>query len=193
MSYHFGSRCQVHSRIMSSDWSVYVSDNEFQFLYRHIPHWHTPRNVNEVHKAKQQAAGFNQRLAVALTKSVGSMWTAYIFTALAFVGLFGLLGWLNPFTFLLATWLSQQFLQLVFLPVLAVGQSVLSKHQELQADEMFATTQKSFHDVEEIMKHLDAQDKVILEILRRMTGAPSPQPYEYTDNEGLTHTREGKR
>ena len=129
---------------------------------------HTPRNVNILHKLEIQAGGFNTRLAVGITKAVGTMWMAYLFTLLAFVGLFGLLGWLNPFTFLLATWVSQQFLQLVFLPILAVGQQVLGRHSELQADEAFQTTQKTYHDIEEIMKHLDAQDVKILEILQRM-------------------------
>jgi uncharacterized membrane protein len=125
---------------------------------------HTPRNVNVVHRLETATAGFNQRLAVRITHLVGSMWTAYLFTLLAVVGLFGLLGWLNPFTFLLATWLSQQFLQLVFLPILAVGQGVLGRHAELLADEAYKTTMKTYHDIEEIMKHLDAQDQKILDI-----------------------------
>src|ERR1700693_2124911 len=87
-------------------------------LCRNEPHQHQPRNVNLLHETEQAASGFNSRLAVPLTKGVGTMWTAYIFTVLAIIGLFGLLGWLNPFTFLLATWVSQQFLQLVLLPVI---------------------------------------------------------------------------
>lgn len=46
--------------------------------------------------------------------------------------------------------------------VIMVGQGVLSRKQEIQADEQFATTQKSFHDIEQIMQHLDAQDKELL-------------------------------
>jgi hypothetical protein len=91
-------------------------------LFRHEPHQHQPRNVNRIHEAEQAASGFNTRLAVVLTQGTGTMWTAYVFTVLAIIGLFGLLGWLNPFTFLLTTWVSQQFLQLVLLPVILVGQ-----------------------------------------------------------------------
>lgn len=131
-------------------------------LYQHVKHPHQPQNVNVVHKERHQAAGLNTRIAVLLTKAVGTMWTAYLFTILAIVGLFGLLGLLNPFTFLLATWLSQQFIQLVFLPILSVGQSVLGKHAETMAEEQFNTTQRSFHDIEQIMAHLDAQDTKIL-------------------------------
>jgi uncharacterized membrane protein len=131
-------------------------------LFRNEPHQHQPRNVNRLHQAELAASGFNTRLAVALTKSVGTMWTAYIFMVLAIIGLFGLLGWLNPFTFLLATWVSQQFLQLVLLPVIMVGQNVLGRKAELLADEQFRTTMSTYHDIEQIMQHLSAQDAELL-------------------------------
>ena len=131
-------------------------------LFRHEPHQHQPRNVNLLMEAEQAAAGFNSRLAVALTQGTGTMWTAYVFAILAFIGLFGLLGWLNPFVFLLTTWISQQFLQLVLLPVILVGQNVLSHKAELQADEQFHTTMSTYHDIEQIMQHLSAQDAELL-------------------------------
>ncbi len=131
-------------------------------LFRHEAHQHQPRNVNLLLEAEQATAGFNTRLAVALTQGTGTMWTAYAFTVLAIIGLFGLLGWLNPFVFLLTTWISQQFLQLVLLPVILVGQNVLSRKAELQADEQFHTTISTYHDIEQIMQHLSAQDAELL-------------------------------
>ncbi len=131
-------------------------------LFHNEPHQHQPRNVNLLHETEQAASGFNTRVAVVLTKGVGTMWTAYIFMVLAVIGLFGLLGWLNPFTFLLATWVSQQFLQLVLLPVIMVGQNVLGRKAELQADEQFRTTMSTYHDIEQIMQHLSAQDAELL-------------------------------
>lgn len=120
------------------------------------------------------------------------MWCAYVFTVLAVIGLFGLIGWLNPFTFLLATWVSQQFLQLVFLPILSVGQNVLSRKQELQADEMFATSQKSFTDIEQIMRHLTAQDQKILEIeqINRQQLASLTALQAQLQAQLLTHTQQ---
>ncbi len=47
-----------------------------------------------------------------------------------------------------------------------VGQNVLGRKSELQADEQFNTTQKSYHDIEQIMQHLSAQDDKILEQTR---------------------------
>src|ERR1700693_5011408 len=119
-------------------------------LYHHVPHEHKVRNVNRAHAAEIAAAGFNTRLAVELTRSVGTMWTAYIFTTLSVIGLLGLLGLLNPFVFLLTTWISQQFLQLVLLPVIMVGQNVLGRKAELLAEEQFTTTQETYDDIQKI-------------------------------------------
>jgi uncharacterized membrane protein len=140
-------------------------------LFEHALHPHVPHNVNFLHALEQPAGSFNRKLAVGLTRGVGSMQCAYLFTALAFVGLLGLLGWLNPFTFLFATWASQQFAQLVLLPVIMVGQNVLNRKQELQADEQYACVMKTFHDMEQVMQHLDAQDIKILELLEKVSDA----------------------
>ena len=55
-------------------------------LFQHSRLSHKPRNVNVQHKAEQEASGVNTRIAVGLTKSVGTMWTAYSFAVLAIVG-----------------------------------------------------------------------------------------------------------
>ena len=125
-------------------------------LFHYEPH--QPRNVNRLHEAEQAASGFNTRVAVALTKGVGTMWTAYAFVVLAFIGLFAILGLLNPIVSLLVAWASQTFLQLVFLPIILVGQNVLGRKAELQAEEQFRTTMSTYHDIEQVMNHLSAQD-----------------------------------
>ena len=131
-------------------------------LFQHTPFLHKPRNVNEQHKGELEASGFNTRIAVGLTKSVGTMWTAYSFAVLAIVGLLAIIGLLPPLVVVLVAWLSQTFLQLVFLPILSVGQNVLGRHAELMADEEFHTTMNSYHAIEEIMQHLSAQDAELL-------------------------------
>jgi uncharacterized membrane protein len=132
-------------------------------LFEHITYTHKPQNVNTRHRAEVAASSLNTRIAVKLTQWVGSMPCAYFFTAIAIVGLFGLLGWLNPFIFLLMQWLSQQFLQLVLLSVIMVGQSVLGRKQELQSEEQFNTTMKIYHDIEQISKHMDKQDEELIQ------------------------------
>jgi uncharacterized membrane protein len=125
-------------------------------------HQHMPRNVNRVHEEEIAASGFNTRLAVWLTEHVGTMWTAYTFAVLAIIGLFAILGLLSPIIALLVAWLSQTFIQLVLLPIIMVGQNVLGRKAELQADEEYKTTMKSYSDIEAVMKHLDDQDEKII-------------------------------
>jgi uncharacterized membrane protein len=131
-------------------------------LFHHEPHQHQPRNVNLLQAAERAAGGFNEKLAILLTNSVGTMWTAYIFVLIAIVGLFAILGVFSSTIALLVAWASQTLIQLVLLPVIMVGQNVLNRKSELQADEQFHTTMSTYHDIEQIMQHLSAQDEELL-------------------------------
>jgi hypothetical protein len=128
-------------------------------LFRHEPrpHLHTPQKVT-VTKAEQALNGFNMQIAVAITKGLGTMVCAYIFAILAIIGFPGF----NATPTQYVQWLSQTFIQLVALSVLAVGQQVLSKQGELMAEEQYHTTMNSYHDIEQIMLHLCAQDAELL-------------------------------
>jgi len=150
-------------------------------IFTHAPHLHLPRNVNALIKTEQELEGANTKIAIGLTKSVGSMWTAYSFAVLAVIGLFAILGWFPPIVVLLVSWTSQTLIQLVLLPVIMVGQNVLGRKAELQADEQFNTTMSTYHDIEQIMQHLSAQDdellkqtKMLVELLQT-AGAAGPQ------------------
>lgn len=90
---------------------------------------------------------FNDRLAVAITKAVGSMVTAYFFTVLALfslpavlVGVFPGLSsdfpsWLLKASLIsLVAWVAQTFLQLVLLPIIIVGQNVIQAQNDTKAD-----------------------------------------------------------
>ncbi len=131
-------------------------------LFHHEPHQHKPRNPNQLHKEERAEEGLNTRIAILLTKSVGSMWTAYIFVVIAVIGLLAILQIFSPLTALLVAWASQTLIQLVLLPVIMVGQNVLNRKSEIQADEQYRTTMSTYHDIEQIMQHLIAQDNEIL-------------------------------
>jgi len=133
-------------------------------LFKHHPHPHTPVNVNEQQASEQ--TGLNQRVAVLITKSFGSMPAAYFL--IAWMAVWMVLAnasfWLfsldkYPYPFLL---FCSNIVQLVALPILAVGQNTLSRKAELQAEEQFNTTKKTFEDILQIMQHLDTQDAEIL-------------------------------
>ena len=130
-------------------------------LFRHEPHQHQPRNVNQIHATEQAGEGFNTRLAVALTKYTGTMWTAYVFAGIGIGSLVGVFT-NSVFLGLLFGSISSYFLQLVLLPIIMTGQNVLGRKAELQADEQFNTTMSTYHDIEQIMQHLSAQDAELL-------------------------------
>jgi uncharacterized membrane protein len=52
--------------------------------------------------------------------------------------------------------------QLPLMIVIMVGQGLLGRKQELQSEEQYNTTMKTYHDIEEIMQHLTAQDTELL-------------------------------
>ncbi|HLW03433.1 MAG TPA: DUF1003 domain-containing protein [Ktedonobacterales bacterium] len=128
-------------------------------LFHHEPRQHQPRNINEVQAAERLS--FNDRVAVWVAANVGTMICAYIF---AIIGITSIVGYLTNSTTLalISGSLSSYFLQLVLLPIIMVGQNVQSRHSELQADEAFKTTMSTYHDIEQIMQHLAAQDSELL-------------------------------
>ncbi len=102
-------------------------------------------SVNESHK---ESLSFNERIALRITVIVGSMWCAYIFAIIAFFG-FPFKGG-TPLEYVL--WLSSEFLQLVLLPIIIVGQNVQAKHASLMAEQQFEL-------VEKIDRLLEKKDK----------------------------------
>jgi hypothetical protein len=49
-----------------------------------------------------------------------------------------------------------------------VGQNVLGRKSELQADEQFNTTMSSYNDIEQVIRHLSAQDAELLRHTRML-------------------------
>lgn len=65
---------------------------------------------------------FNDRVALAVTNGVSTMWCAYIFCVIALISLPSTLR--SGSTNALIQWIAQTFLQLVLLSVIMVGQKV---------------------------------------------------------------------
>lgn len=140
-------------------------------------HPHRPLNSNALQKREQDQGGWNTRIAVWLTTKTGTMETAYIFALLSLIGLLALLGILPPILTLLVPWFSQTFLQLCLLPVIMVGQNVLSRKNELLAEQQFQTTEKVYHDMEQTLLSLQAvhstlaqHDRLLRTLLHQQEG-----------------------
>ncbi len=98
---------------------------------------HTPRLVltRHVHKAvhgDNLLGRFNTRVAVAVTKTVGSMWCAYVFALLALISFPAAISSHDPI--IIVAWVAQTFLQLVLLPIIIVGQNVQAAASDARAE-----------------------------------------------------------
>src|SRR5579862_6316640 len=92
-----------------------------------------------------KANGVNAKIAVFLTNIVGSMWCAYVFAAIALIGLRPAL---KPGGEGIIAWIAQTFLQLVLLSVIMVGQNVQSEASDVRS-------QHTYDDTVTILDRLD--------------------------------------
>ena len=99
----------------------------------HKPKLITSRSVASTVHGAGTVGRFNTWLAVTVTKSVGTMWAAYIFTLIAIGGGVAVVTQ-NAFLTALSVLISQTFLQLVLLPIIIVGQNVISEAQDARAE-----------------------------------------------------------
>src|SRR5260370_1481010 len=106
----------------------------------HVPRLVLSQDGGNVVHGEHPLGRFNSRVAVLITRSVGSMWCAYAFALLAFVSFPAAITSHDPI--IIVSWIAQTFLQLVLLPIIIVGQNVqpsandaraLSDHETLLA------------------------------------------------------------
>lgn len=122
---------------------------------------------------------FNNSLALKITNGVGSMWSAYLFAILSLCSLPAIIVLVDPSVrhdfpkFIIAAslitliaWISQNFLQLVLLPVIMVGQNVIQTHQEAKAEADHRTLTYLANLQEEQMIELKNQ-AAILDYIRK--------------------------
>jgi hypothetical protein len=97
---------------------------------------HKPKLIlnRDVHKevhGDNPFGRFNTRIAVIITKYVGSMWMAYAFALISLVALPAAIISHDPI--IIVAWISQAFLQLVLLPIIIVGQNVQAQASDARA------------------------------------------------------------
>jgi hypothetical protein len=98
---------------------------------------HVPRLVLSHHSHERVHGGgtvgrFNTWLAVKITKTVGSMWMAYIFAAITLISLPAAIA--SGQVIIIVAWIAQTFLQLVLLPIIIVGQNVIQATNDARAE-----------------------------------------------------------
>ena len=149
-------------------------------IYEHIPHPHIelrkrsgPVKVKDVTQVDSPNAvsRFNARFGLRITLVVGTMWAAYIFAVLAFYGLPQAIKGGASSTVL---WTSSEFIQLVLLPIIIVGQNIQAAASDKRAEETYKDAEAVLKEAEEIQKHLLAQDEAISEIVARLEKLVGP-------------------
>ena len=133
------------------------------------PEAHVHRMVQTQHVlAKVHGAGalgrFNAAIAVRITRIVGTMYCAYVFTLIALVALPAAIQQGSPTV--LVNWLSSNFLQLVLLPIIIVGQNVISTAQDARAEADHETLTALHTMSKQQINILEGQNE-ILELLRK--------------------------
>ena len=124
-----------------------------------------PTKVADQLPKSSPAARFNSWLAIKITTAVGTMWCAYIFAALALIGLPAAL---KPGGEGIIAWIAQTFLQLVLLSIIIVGQNIMSAASDKRSEATYQDADAVLHEALQIEKHLEAQDAAIEQILAGM-------------------------
>jgi hypothetical protein len=133
---------------------------------QHVPRLVTRREIQDLVHGVGTVGELNRRLAVVITKSVGTMWAAYVFALIALVSFPQALAAFQRGDMLTAiTWLSQSFLQLVLLPIIMVGQNVISASQDARAEADHETL-TALHTLNVRQLQLLEQQQHILELLK---------------------------
>jgi hypothetical protein len=139
--------------------------------YTHVPHPRTLERLEHKNKPvktadvvnKNEATRFNDWLAVKITNGVGTMWCAYIFAIVAFIGLPTAL---KPGGEGIIAWIAQTFLQLVLLSIIIVGQNIAAASSDQRSDDTFKHAEAILSEAIEIQKHLQSQDEMLIIALK---------------------------
>lgn len=128
------------------------------------------QNVNAKHKT---SLSHLDKLALWITNHVGSM----NFFFLIFIWTITWLGWntiapsslrFDPFPAFVLWLFISNMIQIFLMPLIMIGQNLQSKHSEMRAEEDFNVNKKAESEVEAILKHLENQNDLILEILNKI-------------------------
>jgi hypothetical protein len=119
----------------------------------------------EIRTALRDVEGFNAKLALAITRSVGTMACAYLFGVIALISLPAAIN--SGEVIIIVAWIAQTFLQLVLLSIIMVGQTVQSTASDARAAKQFA-------DTETILDRLDTNTaggiKDVLDAIHALDG-----------------------
>lgn len=135
--------------------------NEIEALFQHSMHPRTRHHLEGTMppppKVDDLRMGWNGKLGLLITTRVGTMWAAYLFSALAVISLPSAIRSGN--SIIIVSWIAQTFLQLVLLPIIIVGQNIQATASDRRANETYNDAEAVLHESVQIQAHLTAQDR----------------------------------
>jgi uncharacterized membrane protein len=131
------------------------------------------RPLKSIYAEKQKHVTTLDRIAVFATEKVGSM--GFFFIILGWTVIWLLWNTFAPRPlrfdaypgFVLWLFISN-LIQILLMPLIMVGQNVQGEHAERRAEADFEVNKKAELEIESILLHLEKQDEMIIEILRRI-------------------------
>lgn len=166
-------------------------------LHAYIPHPHIAarRKAGPVKLADQRLGGaivarfnwkivriisrFNTNMALWITRAVGTVWAFYVFNGIALVSLPAAIKTHDPQPII--NWVSSNWLQLILLPAVLVGQALLGKAADARAEQVYQDAEAILHENLQIQQHLaaqdaalQAQDAVLADLITHVKGAIAP-------------------
>jgi uncharacterized membrane protein len=127
-------------------------------------------NVNVVKKEKLTTL---DRLALWITKHVGTMGFFFVI----FIWTASWLGWnslgpkearFDPYPAFVLWLFISNMIQIFLMPLIMIGQNLQSDHAEIRAEADFEVNTKAELEIETILMHLENQNKIIMEILKKL-------------------------
>ena len=134
----------------------------------HIPQLVQSQHVQKEIHGDNLMGRINTRLALGITRMVGSMWCAYLFALLALISLPAAISSHNPI--IIIAWIAQTFLQLVLLPIIIVGQNVQAAASDARADSDHKTL-IAIHTLTVEVHEIAEQQSKILTILEERSNS----------------------
>jgi uncharacterized membrane protein len=135
----------------------------------HVPQLVQSHHVHKKVHGDNVMGRINTRLALGITKAVGSMWCAYVFALLALISLPAALRSHDPI--IIVAWIAQTFLQLVLLPIIIVGQNVQAAASDARAENDHKTLHAILTLTVEVHEIAERQTKM-LEFLEERSHKP---------------------
>jgi hypothetical protein len=153
-------------------------------IFHYVPHPHIaaraasgPTKVRDVatdYHGTTAMGRFNAALGLRITLIVGTMWAAYLFTAVALVSAPS--AFKSGNTTVIIAWISSNFIQLALLPIIIVGQNIQARAADKRSQATYDDAVAVLEEAKQIQAHLLAQDREIQKIIETLGGPGGGSP-----------------